>query len=361
MSILDLVRPDLRGFSGYLSARKQNSNGAIWLNANESPSQHSFDNLGLNRYPEPQPKALKTAMSAYYGVDENAMLITRGSDEAIDLLIRAICVPGLDSIAIQSPTFGMYAVCARLHACKVIDVVLQTVTPSFSWHIDAMIDSALTEKCKIMFLCSPANPTGQAIATDDLIKLLDALSGQCLVVVDEAYGEYSDTPSASILLAKYSHLAVLKTLSKAHALAGARIGCVIASTELISVLKTCQAPYPIAKPSAELALQAFLPKPLAQTQKQITVTIAQRDWLAERLKALVGVEMVFTSQANFLLVRFKQSEQVYQDLLQRGMVVRSMSQYPAISNCLRISIGTEAENQQLLNALTELNESISTS
>jgi histidinol-phosphate aminotransferase len=351
MSALDLVRADLRQFSGYLSARKQNSGGDVWLNANEAARAQPFDSQQLNRYPEPQPQALKAALCDYYAVPADQLLVTRGSDEAIDLLVRALCVPGQDSIVIQSPTFGMYAVFARLHACKTIDSPLQEIDCRFDWDIPAMIDAALQNGSKLLFLCSPANPTGQSLPSEALETLLRALHGHCLVVVDEAYGEYSRNTSAISLLGRHSNLAVLKTLSKAQALAGARIGCVIADAGLITVLKACQAPYPISKPSAEIALAAFAPANLTRTYEGISACLSERERMQVALTALPVVRRVFDSAANFLLVRFDDSAAVCRYLLERGIIVRAMTQYPAITDCLRISIGTPDENTALLAAL----------
>ena len=351
MNVLDLVRPDLRGFGGYLSARKQNSGGAVWLNANEAPLAQRFDTLQLNRYPEPQPGDLRRAMADYYGVPDSSLLLSRGSDEAIDLLIRALCVPGADKVLIQSPTFGMYAVCARLHACTVIDSPLQETAAGFVWDIPGMIALALRERCKVLFLCSPANPTGQSLPAAELQRLLDGLAGRCLVVVDEAYGEYSAQPSALALMPRYPHLAVLKTLSKAHALAGARIGSVIAAPELIAILKTCQAPYPIAKPSAALALQAFSEGALASTRAGIAVCLSERERLQERLHALPMMVQVFASDANFLLLRCTEADRLAAHLLANGIVVRAMSHYPALRDCLRVSVGSPADNDRLLAVL----------
>ena len=271
--------------------------------------------------------------------------------EALDYVLRALCVPGQDSIVIQSPTFGMYAVCARLHACTVIDSPLQETEAGFGWDIAGMIATARRDNCKVLFLCSPANPTGQSLLRADLERLLEALAGQCLVVVDEAYGEYSAQASALEILARYPHLAVLKTLSKAHALAGARIGAVIATPELIAVLKTCQAPYPIPKPSATLVLQAFSETALANTRSGIAQCLTERRLLHTALAALPMIERVFDSDANFLLVRCTQADRLGAHLLAHGIVVRAMTQYPSLTDCLRISIGTPAENERLLAVL----------
>lgn len=356
MSALDLVREDLRNFSGYLSARKQNSAGEIWLNANESPQTQQFDSLQLNRYPEPQPLALQMAMAEYYGIAASQFLITRGSDEAIDVLIRATCKPGLDRIAIQSPTFGMYAVCARLHGCTVIDNPLINTGNGFAWDIPAMISSVLDNKCKLLFLCTPANPTGQSLSTEALESLLRALQGRCLVVVDEAYGEYGSYASALALLERYTNLAVLKTLSKAHALAGARIGLVAAAHELVAVLKACQAPYPISKPSAVLALQAFAPENRQHTHAAVRQCLIERRRVAQALSAMPLVQTVFDSDANFVLVKFNQAEALNAYLLERGIVLRAMNQYPALNQCLRISIGNPQENNALLQAIQQFGE-----
>lgn len=351
MSILPLVRPDLQQFSGYLSARKQNSGGDIWLNANESAYAQAFDTQQLNRYPEPQPAILKQALCDYYQTSSDNLLISRGSDEAIDLLVRALCVPGKDSIAIQSPTFGMYAVCARLHACEVIDTPLEIDADTFQWHIDLLINNILNQHCKIVFICSPANPTGQSLQRSKLLQLLNALQGKCVVVVDEAYQEYSQDSSALELMQTFSHLVVLRTLSKAHALAGARIGCVMADSALIQVLKACQAPYPISKPSAELAALAFSESMLNQTKQQIAEVMTQRQWLVEKISVLPSVLCVYKTEANFVLVKFYKPEIIYNELLKHGILIRSMAQYPAIQDCLRISIGTPDENSRLIQIL----------
>jgi histidinol-phosphate aminotransferase len=351
MNILSLVRPDLQQFSGYLSARKQNSGGDIWLNANESAYTQEFDSQQLNRYPEPQPSLLKQAMCDYYQTGSENLLITRGSDEGIDLLTRALCIPGKDCIAIQSPTFGMYAVCARLHMCEVVDIPLEIHADSFEWNIELLIERVLAQYCKILFICSPANPTGQQLARAKIQQLLEALQDQCVVVIDEAYGEYSQQASALEFLQHYTNLVILRTLSKAHAMAGARIGCVIANPVLLQVLKACQAPYPISKPSAELAVLAFSESALNRTQQQISEVIAQRQWLMEKISELANVMCVYKTDANFILVKFKNPDAIYQTLLQNGILIRNMSQYPAIQDCLRISVGTPAENLRLIQIL----------
>ena len=351
MSILSLVRPDLQQFSGYLSARKQNSGGDIWLNANESAYAQAFDSQQLNRYPEPQPRLLKQALCDYYHAADDALLITRGSDEGIDLLIRALCIPGKDRIAIQSPTFGMYAVCARLHACEVVDIPLEINADCFQWNTESSRERVRAQKCKVVFVGSPANPTGQVLPTQRLRQLVESLQNQCVVVIDEAYAEYSQSSSALALMQQFPHLVVLNTLSKAHALAGARIGCVIANAELIAVLKACQAPYPNSKPSAELALQAFSEAALDSTKQHITEALTQRLWMIEKLSALGNVLRAYHTDANFILVQFRQPDITYLALIEQGILVRNMAQYPAINDCLRISIGTPTENQALLRIL----------
>ncbi|GFF06250.1 aminotransferase class I/II-fold pyridoxal phosphate-dependent enzyme, partial [Stenotrophomonas maltophilia] len=254
--VLALVRPDLQAFAGYSSARSAAVQGEVWLNANESAWANPADAAGSSRrYPEPQPLALREGLAALYGVTPQQLLIGRGSDEAIDLLVRALCVPGRDGVLVTPPVFGMYAVCARLHGAALIEVPLVDSEDGLRADLDAVIDTARARNAKLVFLCAPSNPAGSDIALDEVERVAVALRGQALVVVDEAYAEYAQRPSATTLLAAHANLAVLRTLSKAHALAAARVGTLIAASELIALLRRCQAPYPVPTPCAELAVQ----------------------------------------------------------------------------------------------------------
>lgn len=352
MSLLDLVRPDLRAFAGYSSARRTGTTGAIWLNANENP-WHAPSDLarGLNRYPQPQPAVLREALASLYGAAPEQVLIGRGSDEAIDLLVRALCRPGIDAVVIASPVFGMYAVSARLQDAPLVDVPLRYGDDGFVADMQAIGDAAERSGAHLVFLCSPANPTGQALSLDAIAALARRLDGRAVVVVDEAYGEFSDQPSAVTLLAGHRNIAVLRTLSKAHALAAARIGTLLADAELIGVLRNCQAPYPLPSPCVDLALAALAPDALVQTRERVATLVAERERLFARLQSTAGVRRVYPSQGNYLLVRFLDAESAFTALLDAGVVVRDMRAHAALGDALRISIGTPQENDAVIAAL----------
>ncbi|MFT4248657.1 MAG: histidinol-phosphate transaminase [Pseudomonas sp.] len=351
-SILDLVRDDLRAFTGYSSARSAKLAGDVWLNANESAWANPADpQAATRRYPEPQPAALRSALAALYRCAPEQLLIGRGSDEGIDLLVRALCVPGRDAVVVTPPVFGMYAVCARLQNAPLVEVPLVDGTDGLYADVPAIVEAALRSKAKLVFLCSPSNPAGSAIALSEIETALQALAGKALVVVDEAYGEFSDVPSAVSLLAQYPNLAVLRTLSKAHALAAARIGSLIADAGLIALLRRCQAPYPVPAPCSELAVQALAAPALASTEARVAEVRAERERLRTALAALPGVRRVYPSQGNFLLVRFEDAEAAFQALLDAGVVVRDQRAAPQLGDALRISIGTPEQNVRVLTAL----------
>jgi len=351
-SVLDLVRPDLRGFGGYSSARSAKVQGEVWLNANESPWANPADpEATCCRYPAPQPQPLREALAALYGCTPEQLLIGRGSDEAIDLLVRGLCRPRQDAVVVTPPVFGMYAVSARLQEAPLREVPLRDGGDGLLADIDAIIQTAQSAQARIVFLCSPSNPAGSTIALDDIERVARALRGQALVVVDEAYAEFSEQPSAVGLLRRYDNLAVLRTLSKAHALAAARIGCVIAAPELIAVLRTLQAPYPVPQPCANLALKALEPASLARTAERVAEVRHERSRLQAALAAVPGVRRVYPSQGNFVLVRFADAEAAWQALLAAGVVVRDQRGAPQLDDALRISIGTAQDNDRVLAAL----------
>jgi histidinol-phosphate aminotransferase len=347
-ALLDLIRPDLRGFGGYSSARKEASGGRVFLNANESPwAPEIAGGEGLNRYPEPQPEALVEALAGLYGVKNDELLVGRGSDEPIDLLVRALCRAGEDAVLICPPTFGMYAVAARVQNAKLVEVPLTATGDAarpFALDADAVIAAALSTPVKLVFLCSPNNPTGQALPVETIERIASALEGRAVVVVDEAYGEFMQQASATALRQRFPQLAVLRTLSKAHALAGARIGSLIAAPELIRVLRAIMAPYPISAPCARAALAALQPEVLAKTQVHVAELIAGREALAARLAETPGVLGVYPSDANFLVVRCTDPASTYRRALAAGVVLREISRYPLLADCLRVSIGTPEEN-----------------
>ncbi len=353
--VLDLVREDLRGFAGYASARSTRLEGEIWLNANESAWPNPGDAGGLcRRYPEPQPQALRERLATLYGCTSEQLLVGRGSDEAIDLLVRALCVPGRDGVLYTPPVFGMYAVSARLQNAPALEVPLRDDEAGLVADIEAIIATAKQGNARLVFLCSPSNPGGRSIALAQVEQVAVALRGQALVVVDEAYAEFADEASAVSLLPRHDNIAVLRTLSKAHALAAARIGCVIADASLIAVLRRCQAPYPIPAPCTALALEGLSDAALARTRERIAVVRAERERLGAALARLPGVRRVYPSDANFLLVRLVDAEAAFQRLLVAGVVVRDQRGAPQLHDALRITLGTPEQNARVLGVLATL-------
>lgn len=352
MSVLDLVRPDLRDFGGYASARRTQAQGSIWLNANESPLPSPADPGGtLNRYPEPQPARLRGRLAQLYGVAPESLMVTRGSDEGIDLLVRAFCRAGQDAVAIATPCFGMYAVSARIQGAPLAEVPLIESEAGWQFDVSGLVEAVVARAARIVFLCSPANPTGQSLSLDEIRDLARALGDRAILVVDEAYVEYADTGSASVMLGQFPNLVVLRTLSKAHALAGARIGALLAAPEIVSLLRNLSAPYPIAATSAGLALEALSDASLSETTARVMQTISERRRVKHALDATPGISRVHSSQANFLLLRCTDTQASVDALLAAGVVVRDMRAMHGLGDALRVSIGTPAENDGMLRAL----------
>src|SRR5581483_5644243 len=340
---LALARPDILALTPYSSARMEARGGSVMLNANESPVA-AVRSPGLNRYPDPQPSSLVERLAALYGVSREEVLVGRGSDEAIDLLVRAFCRAGHDAVMVCPPTFGMYAVSARIQGARVADAPLRS---DFTLDVDALLQS-LTPDVKLVFVCSPNNPTGGLVPLGELARLAGALDGRALLVVDEAYLEFAGSASASTLLARHDNVAVLRTLSKAHALAGARIGTLIARAEVVGLARRLQAPYPLPTPCIDVALAALEPAALAATSARIAASVRAREALATALLRSPFVRTVWPSSANFLCVRFEDGRATYRRLLDRGIVVRDVGAQPMLVNCLRVGIGTPEENARLL-------------
>lgn len=351
-AILALLREDLRDFEGYRSARSEAGQGLHWLNANESPRANACDQgARLRRYPEPQPETLRSALASVYGCHPNQLLLGRGSDEPIDLLVRTLCRPGLDAVLVTPPVFGMYAASARLQGAPLLEVPLRDDGGEFSVDFDAVTDTAQAHSARLVFLCSPGNPAGAPVAADDVLALAGALRGHALVVVDEAYVEFADTPSLIERIGRCDNLAVLRTLSKAHALAAARIGSLVAHPDLVERLRRYQAPYPIAEPSARHALAALQPMALAATGLGVAMVRRERERLRRALATLPAVRHAYPSQGNFLLVRFVDVDDAWRRLLRAGIVVRDMRAMPQLGDALRISIGTPEQNDRVLAAV----------
>lgn len=355
MNPLALARPDILAMAGYSSARLEASGGRIFLNANEAPEPPLADTT-WNRYPDPQPAALVARLAALYGVTPDRVLVGRGSDESIDLLTRAFCRAGTDAVLVSPPTFGMYAVCARVQGAIVQEEPLDA-EHGFAYPLAAVrarFDTPRTVVPKLVYVCAPNNPTGTPVPRAVIEQLLVATRGHALLVVDEAYGEFSQSASAAELLPQNPHLVVLRTLSKAHGLAGERIGTCLADPAVIGLLRKIMAPYPLPSGSVANALRVLQADSLSTTEDRIRQTLRERARLASALGGHPLVRAVLPSAGNFLCVRWTNADAVYAALSARGILVRQLQKYPGLGDALRISIGTPSENDAVLAALDAL-------
>lgn len=349
-NITDLIRPELLKLKPYSSARREASGGKIWLNANESPFAPTTDvDEGLNRYPEPQHEQLIQRLAEIYHVNPEQMLITCGSDQGIDLLIRLFCRAYQDSILITPPTFEMYNYYARHQAANIVSVPLDK-EQGFILNVDRIL-AKWTPTIKMIFLASPNNPTANIFERDKILQLCEAFQHQsmlAMLVVDEAYNEFTEQESLINKLKQYKNLIILRTLSKAYGLAGARVGVTIANPEIIYYLQVLLPPYAIPKPSVTAVLQALAPEKLAKIKKQIGDIIAERNKLAKALATKSDVVKVWPSETNFLLIEVKNARVMMNKLIDNGVIVRDMSNKPGLENCLRVTVGLPEENQALL-------------
>lgn len=350
--VLSLLRPEILALSPYSSARKESSGGRIWLDANENPLTPSTGKPLLNRYPEPQPADLIARLAAYYAVAENNILVTRGSDEGIDLLLRAFCRAGQDAILITPPTYGMYAVSAAIQNARVVAVPL-LADKHFALNPEAVL-AAITPSVKLVFLCSPNNPTGALLARRDVLQLVQELLSKAVVVVDEAYLEFAGTPSLTQELAGNPNLVVLRTLSKAFGLAGIRCGVTIASPTLISVLQKIIAPYPVPTPVLEAALAAITTDGVTAAQRSVQGLIAERIRVTARLATLPCVRRLWPSDSNFILFEVTDSARVMSATRAVGVVLRDRSRDYSLTNCVRMTMGTPDENNAALEAIARV-------
>lgn len=339
-----LVRKNVLAMESYSSARdefKDFDQNLIFLDANENP----FEN-GLNRYPDPKQKNLKKVLSELKKVPENQIILGNGSDELLDLLFRAFCEPNQDSVITLPPTYGMYSVLANLNAIENKEIVLQS---DFEPNIDLIL-KATDESTKILFLCSPNNPTGNTFSEDKIQILLENFSG--LIVIDEAYIDFSSKESWLKKIDEFPNLIILQTLSKAYGLAGIRLGILYANPEIISVLDKIKPPYNINKLSQEKALQRI--ENYDAVLQEIEVILAERKKMIAALNTIQFIEKIYNSDANFILIKVDNAKKRYDQLLKKGIVIRNRSSQELCENCLRITIGTEKENQKLLETLKSL-------
>lgn len=342
-SLSRLLRPHIGTLKPYSSARDEYSGeAAIFLDANENPSG-SVNGGDYNRYPDPLQSALKEKLAEIKAVSVANIFFGNGSDEAIDLLFRAFARPGVDNVVILPPTYGMYEVSASIN-----DIAVRTAPLTADFQIDkkAVLD-VVDQNTKIIFVCSPNNPTGNLVDASVVQQLLNEFSG--LVVVDEAYIDFADSPSHIKLLDRFPNLVVLQTLSKAWGLAALRCGIAFASKEIIGILNKIKPPYNIGKHTQETALKALQQE--AAKKEMVEEIIQQRRALAEGLEKLDMVQHVYPSDANFLLAQVNKARAVYEFLLENKIVVRDRSRVILCDDCLRITVGTVSENKHLLEVL----------
>lgn len=344
-NISPLARASVQAIEPYASARRSMSGGAVWLNANENALAPSYQLNGcFNRYPSCQPASLVQAYASYAGVQPEQVLVSRGADEGIELLIRSFCEPVEDRIAICPPTYGMYAISAQSNQVATVTVPL---LPDFTLDTDALMQC----NAKLVFICSPNNPTGDLIPRQQIIEVLEHFHGEALVVVDEAYIEFAMQASVIDLLATYPHLVILRTLSKAFALAGLRCGFTLAAPEVIQALKQMIAPYPIAEPVAQIATQALSEQGIAAMQQSVATINQLRDAFSQFVASQPGVVTVWPSNANYVLLQVEDAADCVSALQAEGILIRNQSAQRGLSEVVRVSIGNPEEMQALQQAM----------
>lgn len=337
INIQSLVRKNIAELKPYSSARDEFSGEALmWLDANENPNDTLY-----NRYPDPKQNKLKQCISEFRNVSADQIFIGNGSDEAIDLLFRAFCEPNIDKAYVFNPTYGMYNVSAGINQVELVDLGLEN---GFEWPSVESIKSKVTSK-GLLFICSPNNPTGNSCALEYIQDIANWFQG--IVIVDEAYIDFSNSPSAINLLETIPNLVVLQTFSKAYGLAGLRLGMAFGSREVIDVLNTIKPPYNINTVSQKLGVEVL--QDLSQVIQGIEEIKQERENLKAELERLEKVLKVYPSDANFLLVEFTDADNVYEYLMSKGIIVRNRNSQ--IKNTIRISIGTPEQNKTVLNIL----------
>lgn len=343
-NINDFIRDNIKALYPYSSARdeyKDASSNMVFLDANENPY-----NNGVNRYPDPQQTSVKAILAQQKGGSQDNILLGNGSDEVLDLIFRAFCEPNRDNIITLPPTYGMYEVLANVNA---VDVIKINLTDSFQPKVDDILNS-INQFTKILFLCSPNNPSGNSFNIKDVERLLTNFNG--IVVIDEAYIDFSEQQSWLKRLEEFPNLIITQTLSKAYGMAGIRLGICYASKEIILVLNKIKPPYNVNELTQQKALER-LSKP-DDVAKEIQNILQQRKWLVVNLKNIAFVEIIYPSDANFVLAKVDNATKRYDELIQKGIVVRNRTNQAGCENCLRFTIGTKTENEKLIATLKTL-------
>ncbi len=346
LNINTLVRDNVKAMKPYSSARDEfedfDTADMIFLDANENPYEN-----GVNRYPDPQQATVKSVLAQQNSVDKNQILLGNGSDEVLDLLFRAFCEPKIDNVITLPPTYGMYGVLANLNAIENREILLSA---DFQPQLEAIM-GAVDENTKMIFLCSPNNPTGNSFSQESVQYLLNNFNG--LVVIDEAYIDFSDKASWIQKINNFPNLIITQTLSKAYGLAGIRLGICYASAEIIAVLNKIKPPYNVNELTQQRALER-LANP-NQIKEEINSIITQREQLLKVLDEVYFVSKIYPTEANFILIKVDNANQRYDELIAKGIVIRNRTTQPLCENTLRLTIGTEDENKKLIEALKSLN------
>jgi histidinol-phosphate aminotransferase len=340
------IRPHLLNLKPYSSARDEyTGKEGVFLDANEN-SIGSVGGGDYNRYPDPYQHAIKLQLSHIKGVPSNQIFLGNGSDEAIDLLIRAFCEPKEDNIIILPPTYGMYQVSANIHAVKVKEVLL---SEDYDLRTEAILET-VDNHTKLIFVCNPNNPTANSLTISKIEKLLYNFKG--IVVIDEAYIDFSAQPSFTKRLAEFPNLVVMQTFSKAWGLAALRLGIAYASTEIISILNKIKPPYNINLLTQKAVLEALMY--VSEKDKMVAEILENRNWLAENLYQVPYIQKVYPSDANFLLAKMPKPKEIYQKLVENFVIVRDRSSVSLCEGCLRITVGTKQENESLIEAMKKI-------
>ncbi len=358
MSMIEnLATERVKKLTPYMSARRIGGKGHVFLNANEAPKSSIFimNSTSFNRYPECQPPQVLEAYADYSGVPEENILVSRGSDESIGLLVRTFCEPGKDAILISSPTYGMYSISADTAGVRTVDVPPRD---DFQPDLEAIKKAfaETSEQIKIIFICSPNNPTGNVVDRELLKQILDFAKERCLVVVDEAYIEFCPEYSVTDMLSANEHLVVTRTLSKAFGLAGIRCGFTLACEEIIKLMLKVIDPYPISDPVAQIAVQALSTNGIAIMKSRVAELNERRDRFVAEVKSLSYVKEVFSVNTNYVLVKFADGEELFNACVQKGIILRYFHTKPRLSNCVRITIGSEEEMNEVLSVFRSIKQ-----
>ena len=344
MNIQDLIRPTIKALKPYSSARDEfqgNSDDMVFLDANENP----FEN-GVNRYPDPQQRNVKSLLSKIKDIPQQNMLLGNGSDEVLDLIFRAFCEPNQDNIITLPPTYGMYSVLANINAIEIKRVQLDY---NFQPKVDAILNAA-NNNSKLLFLCSPNNPTGNSFEAKSIKRLVNEFKG--IVVIDEAYIDFSNEESWASRLNEFPNLIVTQTLSKAYGMAGIRLGICYASEEIISVLNRIKPPYNVNELTQQKAISQLKQHEL--TQQQVENILKERDALVINLSSIDYISKIYPTDANFVLAKVDDATKRYNQLIEKGIVIRNRTTQPGCENCLRLTIGTAEENKMLIDTLNSI-------